>query len=232
MSADVRALMALMTRMHSSRKRVWSHNGIEGFVETRPLVAGGTVVFGAWDGRLYALDARTGRIVWTWQGERTSRFYAPAACWPVAAAGRVFIVAPDKMMTAIDLAEGREIWGTDNLAVRESIGISGDGRRVFVRTTDGIVAAVDPEADGQEVLWETEIGAGQDISSAQLAEKDGVVFYGTMRGLLVALDAATGDIKWQHRVGAALLNTVTPISAREVAVTDFDGRVTLVVSDR
>lgn len=211
---------------------VWSYSGIEGFVETKPLVAGGLVVFGAWDGRLYALDAKTGRLAWTWQGEQPSPYYAPAACWPVAAAGKVFIVAPDRMMTAIELATGREIWGTDNLSVRESIGISGDGRRVFVRTTDDVIAAVAPDADGQETLWETEAGIGPDISSAQLAEKDGVVFYGTKNGLLLALDAATGEIKWRHRVGAALLNTVTPLSAKEVAVTDFDGRVTLIVSDR
>jgi outer membrane protein assembly factor BamB/predicted phosphodiesterase len=211
---------------------VWSYGGIDGFVETRPLVAGGLVVFGAWDGRLYALDAKTGRLAWTWQGERPSPFYAPAACWPVAAAGKVFIVAPDKMMTAIELGTGREIWGTDNLSVRESIGISGDGRRVFVRTTDDVIAAIAPDADGQETLWETEAGIGEDISSAQLAEKDGVVFYGTKNGLLLALDAATGEIKWRHRVGAALLNTVTPLSATEVAVTDFDGRVTLIVSDK
>jgi outer membrane protein assembly factor BamB len=211
---------------------VWSHNGIEGFVEARPLVAGGRVVFGAWDGRLYALDAKTGQVSWTWQGEKTSSFYSPAACWPVASAGRVFIVAPDRMMTAIDLATGRELWGTDNLSVRESLGLSADGRRVFVRTTDDIIAAVDPEADGQETLWETELGLGQDISSAQLAEWSGVVFYGTKNGLLLALDAETGAILWRHRVGFALLNTVSPISSREVVVTDFDGRVTCLVSGR
>jgi outer membrane protein assembly factor BamB len=211
---------------------VWSRNGIDGFVEARPLVADGKVVFGAWDGRLYALDVKTGEASWTWQGERTSRYYAPAACWPVAASGRVFIVAPDKMMTAIDLASGRELWGTDNLAVRETIGVADDGRRVYVRTTDGLLAAVDPEADGQETLWEAETGVDQDISSSQIAAKSGAVFYGTKNGTLLAFDGETGALRWKHRVGVALLNTVTPISAREVVVTGHDGRVTLVASDR
>lgn len=209
---------------------VWGQDGIDGFIEARPLVAGGLVVFGAWDGRLYALEAKTGRMVWTWQGEQASPFYAPAACWPVAAAGRVFIVAPDRMMTAIELASGRELWGTDNITVRESVGLSEDGKRVYVRAVESIIAAVDAEADGQETLWETDAGFGQDISSAQLVEKDGVLFYGTKNGLLLALDGATGAVKWKHRVGVALLNTVTPISGREVVVTDHDGRVTLVTS--
>jgi outer membrane protein assembly factor BamB len=211
---------------------VWSFDGVEGFVETRALVAGGFVVFGAWDGRLYALDAKTGKLAWTWTGERPSRYYSPAACWPVAAEGRVFVVTPGPWMTALDLGSGREIWGTDNLAVRESIGLSADGRRVYVRTTENVIAAVAVDADSQESVWETDAGFGADTNSAMLVERDGVVFYGTKNGLLLALDAATGAVKWKHRVGGALINTVTPLSGRDVVVTDFDGRVTLVSSDR
>jgi len=213
-------------------RSVWSYERIGGFVETKPLVADGKVVFGAWDGRLYALDEKTGQLAWTWQGDRPSPLYSPAACWPVAANGRVFIVAPDKRMTAIDLATGHEVWRTDRWAVRESIGLSEDGKRVYVRTTQDIVAAISTSAGSPESVWETNAGFGYDINSAMLVEKDGVVFYGTKNGLLLALDAATGVVKWWHRVGVALLNTMTPLSGREVIVTDFDGRVSLVVSDR
>ncbi|MGZ5515018.1 MAG: outer membrane protein assembly factor BamB family protein [Candidatus Aminicenantales bacterium] len=216
----------------ASGRLVWRAEGIEGFVETKPLVAGGLVVFGAWDGRLHALDAATGWAVWTWMGERPSLFYSPAACWPVAGNGRVFIVAPDPWMTAIELESGRGLWGTDNWAVRESIGISADGGRVYVRTTDGVIAALSSAAEDAQAVWETNAGFEHDINSAMLVEKDGVVFYGTKDGLLLALDAATGAIKWKHRVGVTLLNTVTPLSGREVVVTDFDGHVTLVSSDK
>ncbi len=216
----------------ASGRLVWKAEGIEGFVETKPLVAGSRVVFGAWDGRLYALDRLTGQPAWTWRGEHESAFYSPAACWPVAGNGRVFIVAPDLWMTALELESGRGLWGTDNWAVRESVGISNDAGRVYIRTTDGIIAALSTAADDAQAVWETEAGFGHDINSAMLVEKDGVVFYGTKNGLILALDAATGAIKWKHRVGVTLINTVTPLSDREVVVTDFDGHVTLVASDK
>ncbi len=216
----------------ASGRLVWQTEGIEGFVETKPLVAGSVVAFGAWDGRLHALDAATGRPLWSWTGERPSVFYSPAACWPVAGNGKVFIVAPDPWMTAIELVSGRGLWGTDNWAVRESIGVSADGGRVYVRTTDGVIAALSTAAGDAEAVWETNAGSGHDINSAQLVEKDGVVFYGTKDGLVLALDAATGAIKWKHRAGVTLINTVTPLSGREVVVTDFDGRVTLLSSDK
>src|SRR4029450_8553742 len=80
-----------------------------GFVETRPLIYGGKVLFGAWDQHLYALDARTGKLAWKWKGDRSGTLFSPAACWPVAAKGKVFIVAPDRRMTAIDAKNGRHI---------------------------------------------------------------------------------------------------------------------------
>jgi outer membrane protein assembly factor BamB len=211
---------------------LWRQDGIGGFVEAKPLVAGGLVVFGAWDGQLYALDAATGRTVWIWRGEKESVYYSPAACWPVAANGKVFVVDPGPWMTALELGTGRELWGTDNWAVRESLGLSADGRRVYVRTTEDVIAAISTEAEDAQAVWEVNAGVGRDINSAQLVEKDGVVFYGTKDGLLVALDAETGAVRWKHRVGVSLLNTVTPLSAREVVVTSFDGSITLVAADK
>ncbi len=213
-------------------KLAWRAEGIDGFVETKPLVAGGLVVFGAWDGKLHALDQATGWPLWEWTGDKPSLFYSPAACWPVAAGGRVFIVSPEPWLAAIELESGRGLWGTDNWPVRESIGISADGRRLYVRTTEGLIAAISAAAEDAEAVWETDGGFGPDISSSQLVEKDGVVFYGTKNGLVLALDGATGAIKWKHKVGVTLVNTVTPLSGREVVVTDFDGRVILLTSDK
>ena len=56
-------------------------------------------------------------------------------------------------------------------------------------------------------------------------EKDGVIFFGTKNGLVFAVDAKSGVVKWQHRVGVTAVNTVAPIAANHVVVTDMDGRV-------
>ena len=61
-----------------------------------------------------------------------------------------------------------------------------------------------------------------------LVEKGGTVFYGTKNGVLFALDARTGAILWEHRIGVGVMNTVAALSARQVIVTDFGGDVALV----
>ena len=211
----------------ASGKLVWQFDGVGGFVETRPLVYDGKVIFGSWGEHLYALDAKTGKLAWKWKGDRNGALLSPAACWPIAANGKIFIVAPDRRMTAIDAKTGDQLWRTGAYEVRESIGLSADQTRFYVRAMNNFFYAFSTAAAGPEKLWETNAGFGYDINSAMLAEKDGVVFYGTKNDLLIALDAKTGAIKWQHKLGTGVMNTVVPLSATRVLVTDFDGKVAL-----
>jgi outer membrane protein assembly factor BamB/predicted phosphodiesterase len=211
-------------------KLKWEFGGLRGFVETRPLVAEGKVIFGAWDGHLYCLDAMTGELAWKWSGDRPAALLSPAACWPVAAGGKVFIVAPDRKMTAIELQTGRQIWRTGDYGVRESIGLSADGSRCYVRAMNDLIYALSTAAAEPETIWKLDAGFGYDINSAMLAEKEGVVFYGTKNGLLLAMDAQTGMLLWEHKTGPGILNTVVPLSAKQVLAADFDGKIELLES--
>ena len=154
--------------------------------------------------------------------------YSPAACWPVASNDIVFIVAPDRKMNAIDVNSGNQLWRTDKYQVRESIGISEDGTKFFVRTMNDSIIAFPVSETQPEPLWITNAEFGYDINSAQLVEKDGVLFYGTKNGLLIALDSSTGKILWEHKVGVTIINTVTPLDSKRVLLNDFDGRTILV----
>jgi outer membrane protein assembly factor BamB/predicted MPP superfamily phosphohydrolase len=212
----------------ASGKPVWQFDGLAGFVETKPLAYDGKVIFGAWDQHLYALDARTGKLTWKWKGDKAGALYSPAACWPVAANGKVFLVAPDRKMTALDARTGEQVWRTGAYVVRESIGLSQDQTRFYVRAMNDFFHALSTAAPGPQKVWELNASFGYDINSAMLAEKDDVVFYGTKNDLLFALDARTGALKWQHKLGNGVMNTVVPLNATQVLATDFDGQVALI----
>jgi len=211
----------------ASGKPVWRFNGLAGFVETKPLVYDGKVIFGAWDGYLYALEAKTGKLAWKWKGDKPGTLLSPAACWPVGAHGKVFIVAPDRRMTAIDARTGEQLWRTDAYTVRESIGLSQGQSRFYVRAMNDFIYAFATAAGSPEKVWERNAGFGYDINSAMLVERDGVLFYGTKNSLLLALDAKTGALRWEHKLGTGVMNTVVPLSSTQVLATDFDGKVVL-----
>lgn len=213
-------------------KLLWQFNGVRNYIETKPLVYEGKAVFGAWDQHVYALDAKTGALAWTWKGDRPGDLLSPAAVWPAGAHGKVFIVAPDRKMTAIDVKTGEQVWRTADYMVRESIGLSEDRSRIYVRAMQDFFYAFSTTASAPETIWELNAQFGYDINSGMLVEKDGVVFYGTKNALLYALDAKTGAIQWQRKLGTGVMNTVVPLSATRVLTTDFDGTVTLVEAAR
>lgn len=209
-------------------KTLWTYAGLSGFVQARPLVYQDKVIFGAWDGYLYALDKTNGQLLWKWFNPNSnSLLYAPGQVWPVAASGKVFIAAPDNKLTAIDTTSGQTLWRTNTWRVRESVGLSDDQARVYARTMTDSIVAVSSTASQPQQVWSVNAGFGTDFSPAQLVEKNGTLFYGTMQGVLIAMDPLTGAIKWQYKLCPTVLRTVVPLSGSRVLVPDYDGHLTL-----
>lgn len=211
-------------------EQIWQFDGVGDFVETRPLVYRGKVIFGAWDTYLYSLEAGDGALAWKWSNGSSAVLYSPAACWPVASDNKVFVVAPDRFMTAIDVKTGEPVWRSSRHQVREAIGISEDLKTVYARCMTDTLLAFSADSSSPHLLWATPCGYGYDIDPSMPVEKDGVVFFGTKNGLVIAVDGETGALRWKHRVGVALVNTVFPVDAHRVVVTDMDGRVMMVES--
>jgi outer membrane protein assembly factor BamB len=53
------------------------------------------------------------------------------------------------------------------------------------------------------------------------------VYGSTKEGLLFALEAKTGKVIWKHKIGNSLINTVVPLSKKEVLFTATSGEVGL-----
>lgn len=208
-------------------KEVWAYTEVKGYVETKPLVTEGQVVFGAWDNTLYALDKQKGTELWRWTGGLTRMHFSPAAVWPVAAHGKVFIVDPQRAMTAIDQQTGETVWRTFQSKVRETIGLSTDRERVYAKTMNDSVVCYAAQGDAPHELWASNVGFGYEHAPSMLIEKEGVVFGSTVQGLLFALEAKTGRVLWKHKVGNSLINTVLPLSSHELLFTATSGEVGL-----
>ncbi|MFA5834096.1 MAG: PQQ-binding-like beta-propeller repeat protein [Bacteroidota bacterium] len=210
-------------------KLLWSYDSLQGHVESRPLIVKERIIIGAWDEHLYCLDKRSGKLLWKWKGGRSGILFSPAACEPVYAHGKVFIVAPDRYMTSIDISTGETIWRTDQFKVRETIGITEDGEHVYVRTMNDSVYAISTRENHPIVLWGTNAGFGYDINSSQIREKFGVVFVTTKNGELIALDATQGTVLWKFKEDNVIAHTPIPLSKNTVMFTNIVGTICTVV---
>ena len=209
-------------------KVVWSYEQVKGYIETKPLVVDDKVIFSAWDNTLYALEKATGKEVWKWTGGLTRMHFSPAAVWPVASNGKVFIADPQRAMTAVNLQNGETVWRTFRSQVRETIGLSEDGERVYSKTMNDSIVCYSTLTDTPEQVWASNVGFGYEHAPSMPLEKDGVVYGSTKEGLLFALEAKTGKIIWKHKIGNSLINTVLPLNGREVLFTATSGEVGLI----
>ena len=202
----------------------WAFAGVRGYIETKPLVTDNKVIFGAWDNTLYALNKADGKELWKWTGGLTRMHFSPAAVWPVAADGKVFITDPQRAMTAIDIETGNTVWRTFQSMVRETIGLSEDKERIYSKTMNDSIVCYSTKGDQPHKLWASNVGFGYEHAPSMQVEKNGVVFGSTKEGLIFALEATTGKVLWKHKTGNSLISTVVPLDNNRVLFTATSGK--------
>ena len=205
----------------------WTFTGVKGYIETKPLVTDSKIIFGAWDNTLYALQKADGRELWKWTGGLTRMHFSPAAVWPVAAEGKVFITDPQRAMTAIEIETGNTVWRTFQSMVRETIGLSEDGERIYSKTMNDSIVCYSTKGSHPHELWASNVGFGYEHAPSMQVEKDGIVFGSTKEGLIFALEAKTGKVLWKHKIGNSLISTVVALSGNRVLFTATGGETGL-----
>lgn len=210
---------------------VWKRDVGAGFAGPS-VAAGKLVLFHRINNRetVEAMDAVTGKTIWTADYPTSYRddfgFDEGPRAVPVIAGGRVFTHGADGMLQGLDFATGRRLWNVDTRKVFEApkgyFGVATsplvDGNRVMVNVggkTGGLVAF---EAASGKTLW-TSTSDEASYSAPVIAEIAGqhtAVFF-TRTGL-VALDPATGTVRYQFRWRArmaASVNAASPIVIKD-----------------
>ncbi len=138
-----------------------------------PTVAGGRVFVGSTSGLVYALDARSGCTIWTYQAKgpvRSGIVIAPRTGAP--GAYTAYFGDGRSNTYALDAATGQELWSR-NVEDHKSANITGTP----VLYHDRLYVPVASSEEGQ--------GANPKYECC------------TFRGSLVALDASTGSLVWK-----------------------------------
>ena len=187
-----------------SGKVAWQRK--TGLNESSPLVAGGLVYVGDWNGRVWALDARDGRTRWTF---RTSGRIKGS---PALSGGRLYVGDYDGGLYALNARTGRLAWRSSaqpRLGGRGafySTPAAGYGR-VFIGNTDGKVYAFG--ATSGRLLWSQSTG-GYVYSSPAVWNK--LILVGSYDHSFYALDAATGDVRWRFRANGPISGSASVIA--------------------
>ncbi|HSU28991.1 MAG TPA: PQQ-binding-like beta-propeller repeat protein, partial [Chitinophagaceae bacterium] len=205
----------------------WRFEGLDGPVVCTPLLYDNKVIFGAWDRNLYALDMNDGKLLWKWNNGSAVRNYSPASCTPVAKDDAVFVVAPDRFISAIHIKNGQTLWRNNDATVRESIGISADGKWIYGKTMQDTIVAYAASPDKQNAAWKMNCGFGYEHVPSMLVEKNGKLYFGTRSGVVYSIDPQSQTINWAHKIDNSMVNTVRVTDTQQVIATTMDGKIVL-----
>jgi outer membrane protein assembly factor BamB len=145
----------------------------KGKVIASPALAGGTLYIGSTDGNFYALDAASGTQRWKFATH--ARIVSSAAV----ANGMVFFASYDHNFYALDAATGALKWKYD---------FAGE-RRFAAEHIHGTYPAAETMPDPF------------DFYASSPALWNGALFFGNGNGMITALDAASGAVKWTFKAG-------------------------------
>jgi len=170
--------------------------------ESSPLVAGGLVYVGDWSGKLYALNAHSGRVVWTygklvWKAGAQQRLGSRGTFYstPAVAYGRVYIGSTDGKMYSFGATSGKLRWshGTGSYVYASPAVWN---RRVYAGSYDGTIYCWD--AATGDVRWKFKTNGSISGSAVVI---NGVVYVANFSGRTYGLDARTGKVLWIFRRG-------------------------------
>ena len=184
----------------------WELNDLKNYCQAAPATYKNDIVFGAWDSYLRKVNMQTGNLDWKWNNGRERNMLGPGNCVPVIVEDKVIVVAPDRYMTAIDRNTGEQIWRDKSHKYRESLGRSVDGKRVYAKTMDGEIVCVCTQGNKFQELWLVDAGLGYEHAPCIVLEHKGVVYAGSRRGIIAAVDVKTKQLLWRQQVGASEVN--------------------------
>ena len=203
----------------------WTVQGANMF-QSQTATDGEHFFVGGWDNHFRCIDAKSGDVKWDIElGRKTAAKnfspFAPAITSPAVGNGKVYVSTNDGILHALNIGDGNEAWQIDWKRMGYSSPCFHDGRIYGALADEGKVFCVD--ADTGEFKWKADTGSV--IYDSSFCYGGGHAFIACVNGTLNAIDAASGKIAWQYRLGPGHLLGSPVADDEKVYMGSMSGKV-------
>jgi outer membrane protein assembly factor BamB len=186
----------------------WPRVRTDGAVYSAPAVGDGKVFAvgensSSGAARLYAIDAATGRLAWSYSPGRLGVFASSPSVIP----GSVFVGFGDRSVVALDTANGGVRWKQlvrGDFSSTSAPALSGGA--LFVADREGGLYRFDARTGVR--AWDYQF-SDYSVASAPLVVGN-VVFHGLDDGTVAAVSVTSGRLRWETRFALGAIGTFTP----------------------
>lgn len=176
--------------------------------ESSPLAVGATVFVGDWNGNVWALRRRTGKLRWV------TKLHGQVKGGVAISGNRLFVGDYSSHVYALSATSGRVLW---QAKAQPRFGHAGNFYgtpavaygRVYIGGTDGKVYSYG--AASGKLRWSQSTGG---FVYASLAVWHDRVYAGSYSHRFFCLDAATGAILWQFKANGPISGSATIVAGR------------------
>lgn len=191
-------------------ERKWFRDFSDEMIATRveAILADGKCFVGTFAGRLYALDAASGKTIWTFQAG------GAIGASPCVCDGRIYFGADDGKLYCLLADDGRELW---RLSTSAGIWVSPacDGKIVYFGDRSGNFYAIDAKA-GKE-RWRFHTG-GMILTAASLTPSADRIVFGSEDMHVYCVDTS-GKLLWKStKLGGLSLRDHAPTIWKGLAI--------------
>ena len=160
------------------------------FYASPVLAEDGLLLVPSYDKNLYVLDAATGQEKWVFSDSGNRLVASPMVIGSIA-----YQPSTDHFIYAIDLTTQKLVWKQETGApIWARPADNANCNCVFVASMDHFLYSFD--AATGKLNWKTDLGAA--IVGTPAVSSDGSLYAGTFGKQMLALDAASGDIRWRY----------------------------------
>lgn len=194
---EANALDGMVAYNQESGYQAWRLN-IQHGVEAGAAIVNDRLFFGASDGSFYSVNAKTGKVLWTFP-TRSENISDPLLD---TATGIVYFLSGANVVYALEADSGRQVWmysrqDNSNFSIRGGSKPALKDGALFVGFSDG--ALVSLNAKTGNLQWELPLNKNKkfrDIDSAPIVDGEQVYISG-YDDKLYCINALKGDVQWK-----------------------------------
>ena len=204
---------------------VWTTRSGSLQMQCLPAVADGKVVVSTWENDVRCYDAKNGKQLWRWDSGDPRFDFSPGLIFPQIVGDRVY-VSVNKQIVALGLKKGEVVWRDEMFAYRKSMGLSSNGKNVFVQTRDADIISLRTDLNCIGFAWRAETPkVGMDRNPTLISVVNGVVYKGTKDGWVIAVCESDGALLWEHAFSDASINRICGDEQGNVWIMCLDGKL-------
>lgn len=204
-------------------EEIWVNKTAKDAVEGMPHQVGNKIIFTSRDGNLYCIDAKNGWLVWKYQLTDNPKD-APTLVYPVVDQNRLYLTSRDGKVYAMDLLLGGSYWVKDSYNANESIGISNNGKVIYVKSAKDHFHILDSR-NGNWVR-DRKLDFGYDSMPSSTIDFNGAKFFPASDGFIYRVNTNYTIDKILF-TGFAPTYSVIKLESNKFMVINLNGDVTI-----